>query len=358
MCRMKNDRLTGSKCRPIRSKAGFGGGVPFRGFPFSCGIFLGLSFLLASCSGVQSTLDPAGPEARDIATLFFTMLVGAVLIWVTVVGALIYAGRLKREALSEAAAGRVILWCGAILPVLILAALLSYAVWLMPNIRPWFQGEDGGMRRIEVTGEQFWWRVRYFGSDGELAFETANEVRMPVGEPVVFEVKSPDVIHSFWIPALGGKMDMIPGRTNRLMLEASRPGTYRGVCAEFCGPSHALMAFSVLVLEPAEYDTWLSARTAASANTGGDGLALFLRHGCAACHAISGTEARGTIGPDLTAFGERATVGAGTLSNTQEHIARFIRYPTEIKPQARMPSFGMLPEDDVERIAAYLKELR
>jgi cytochrome c oxidase subunit 2 len=352
---MKDDRLTGKTGRPTRSHIVISGGHAVRGLFSSVFVALGI-YPLTGCSGVQSALDPAGPEAADVATLFFTMLVGGGLIWFAVVGILFYA-RFKREAYSEAAAGRVILWCGAILPTLILAALLSYAVWLMPTLRPWFD-EDDDLRRIEVTGEQFWWRVRYFEPGGKLAFETANELRMPVGERVVFEVKSPDVIHSFWIPSLGGKMDMIPGRTNRLTLEASRAGTYRGVCAEFCGPSHALMAFSVLALSPAEYESWLSARHAASGAADAEGLALFLRHGCAACHAIAGTEAKGTIGPDLTAFGERGTVGAGTLANTPEHIARFIRYPTEIKPQARMPSFGMLPEADVDRIASYLKGLR
>lgn len=318
---------------------------------------LGLCPSLSACSGIQSALDPAGREAADVATLFFTMLVGGVVIWAGVVGMLFYAAH-KRRVHSENAAGRVILWCGALLPTVILAALLSYAVWLMPNVRPWFAGDDRGMRRIEVTGEQFWWRVRYLDEGGALAFETANELRIPVGERVVFSLKSPDVIHSFWIPVLGGKMDMIPGRENRLTLLAEKPGTYRGVCAEFCGTSHALMAFSVLAMEKQEFEDWMAARRASSGAQDAEGLAAFLRHGCSACHAISGTQARGTIGPDLTAFGERGTVGAGTRPNLEEHIASFIRDPGKIKPEARMPHFSMLPDAEIERIATYLKGLR
>jgi cytochrome c oxidase subunit 2 len=316
-----------------------------------------LPFLVISCSGAHSPLDPAGREAADVATLFFSMLVGAAVIWAGVVALFVYAARKKRVH-SEESAGRLILWGGAVLPCLILAALLSYAVWLMPNVRPWFSGSGEGLRTIDVTGEQFWWRVRYFEPDGSVAFETANEVRMPVGERVAVHLTSPDVIHSFWIPVLGGKMDMIPGRRNILTLEAQKPGTYRGVCAEFCGTSHALMAFTVEVMEPADYDRWLASRQVPAVSKDAEGLDLFLKNGCGACHTISGTEARGTIGPDLTAFGERGSVGAGTLSNTQADIERFIREPSKVKPGNLMPHFSMLPEAETRRIAQYLKGLQ
>jgi len=290
------------------------------------------------------------------------MVVGGGLIWAAVVLMLFYAARTAREPHSERSAGRLILWGGAIGPVIVLTVLLSYAVWLLPNLRPWSAAGAEGAHRIEVTGEQFWWRVRYLDAEGRILLERANEVRMPVGERVIFIVKSPDVIHSFWIPSLGGKMDMIPGRTNHLMLEASKPGIYRGACAEFCGPSHALMAFHVEAVEASEFEDWLAtSRQPASAAAGpgaGEGHRLFLRHGCGACHAIDGTEARGTIGPNLTAFGDRGSVGAGTMANTPENVARFIRHPSEIKPGSRMPSFGMLPDGDAESIATYLAALR
>jgi cytochrome c oxidase subunit 2 len=325
-------------------------------FPF---FFFALCPLLASCSGVQSALDPAGPEAAHVAQLFFVMLVGGVVIFVALVAALIYASR-KKHAHSEESAGRVILWCGAILPTVILGALLSYGMWLMPAIRPWVP-DDQRVSRIEVTGEQFWWRVRYLDETGEMLFETANEVRIPVGEPAHFSLKAADVIHSFWVPSLGGKMDMIPGRTNPLTLQADKEGIYNGVCAEFCGESHALMAFRVRAVASGDYQAWLAERrteTRANGPADAEGLAVFLKNGCGACHAISGTAANGRIGPDLTAFGERNTLAAGTLPHTAQDIARFIAYPAEVKPGVKMPHFGMLPEEDIRRMAAFLKELK
>jgi cytochrome c oxidase subunit II len=318
-----------------------------------------LLLVLTSCSGAQSALDPAGPEASRVSHLFFVMLIGGGMIWVAVVTALIYASR-KKHVHSEESASRFILWFGAILPTIILCALLSYGMWLMPNVRPWVP-DDQPVRRIEVTGEQFWWRVRYLDGEGEVMFETANEVRVPIGEQTHFSLKASDVIHSFWVPALGGKMDMIPGRTNPLTLQADREGIYNGVCAEFCGTSHALMAFRVRAVAPAEFETWLSERSAETRTSGPaatEGLAAFLNNGCGACHAISGTAAKGRIGPDLTAFGERATLAAGTLPHTAEDIARFIADPGKIKPGAQMPHFGMLPREDINAIAAFLKELK
>ncbi|TDK39594.1 cytochrome c oxidase subunit II [Rhizobium deserti] len=355
---MTDDRLTGSECWPIRSRLFIGritDRADARSF-YRAGLMLAAS-LLCSCSGPQSALDPAGPEAEDVAILFFTMVVGGALIWCSVVGILFYASR-KKHAYDAGQASRIILWCGVVFPTIVLGALLSYAVWLMPNIRPGFGEANARLRTIDVAGEQFWWRVRYQNAEGSAAFETANEVRVPVGERVLFKLTSPDVIHSFWIPVLGGKMDVIPGRENHLTLMAEKPGTYRGVCAEFCGPSHAFMAFTVVAMEPGAFEDWTKARASFDGARDAEGLALFLKHGCSACHAISGTEARGTIGPDLSGFGERGSVGVGALVNTQEDIARFIRNPSEIKPGARMPHFSMLPETDIQRIAAYLKGLQ
>jgi cytochrome c oxidase subunit 2 len=181
---------------------------------------------------------------------------------------------------------------------------------------------------------------------------------MPVGERVEFALTSPDVIHAFWIPTLGGKVDMIPGRENRLVLEAEKPGVYRGVCTEFCGASHALMAFSVVVMEKDAFTAWLSQAAAPAAGAAGRGQDLFHQNGCGACHTVSGTEARGEVGPDLSRFGERATVGAGTLSNTPENVARFISHTDAIKPRVRMPAYSALPQNDLGDIAAYLGSLK
>ena len=174
----------------------------------------------------------------------------------------------------------------------------------------------------------------------------------------VEELKAKDVIHSFWIPVLGGKMDMIPGRTNISSLLPTRTGVYRAPCAEFCGTSHALMAFSVIVMEPADYMAWRRAQALGNGTGGREGERLFAFHGCAGCHGIRGTTPAASLGPDLTLFGQRQTVGAGALANTTENVARFIRNPGAVKPGAQMPAFDMLPERDIAVIADYLVGLK
>jgi cytochrome c oxidase subunit 2 len=178
---------------------------------------------------------------------------------------------------------------------------------------------------------------------------------------VEFHLDSPDVIHSFWIPSLGGKMDMIPGRTNRLTLEPTRTGVFGGVCAEYCGASHALMRFDVVVVEKTEFERWL-ARQSAPADEPTEPLATrgrdsFLANGCGACHTVRGTEADGVVGPDLTHVGSRLGLGAGVLANGPHDFSRWIADTEVVKPESRMPGFGMLPADEIGAIAAYLDKL-
>ena len=313
---------------------------------------------LSGCTGVQSALDPAGEEAAAVFQLFLVMVVGGALIWIALVGLLIHAGRRRQTPWSAEKAGRLIAWGGVVFPVVVLLALLAYAVWLMPAIRPWLARVAPAPETIEVTGEQFWWRIRYPASDGMAGFETANELRLPVGTRTAFSLKAADVIHSFWIPALGGKMDMIPGRTNTLSLEPTRTGLFRAPCAEFCGTSHTLMAFSVVVMEPDDYAAWRRAQAGGNRPGSGEGKRLFAYHGCAGCHGVRGVTGPATLGPDLTFFGQRQTVGAGTLANTAQNVARFIRDPAAVKPGAKMPAFDMLPEKDITAIATYLVGLQ
>ena len=313
---------------------------------------------LSGCSGAQSALDPAGEEAAAVYRLFIVMVVGGALIWLAVVLLIVHAGRRREKPWPAEEAGRLIVWGGVAFPVLVLFALLAYAVWLMPSIRPWLARQQPASAAIEVVGEQFWWRIRYPARDGMPGFETANELRLPVGERTAFSLKAADVIHSFWIPVLGGKMDMIPGRTNTLSLKPTRTGTFRGACAEFCGTSHTLMAFSVVVMEGRDYDAWRRAQAGGNRPGTGKGERLFAYHGCAGCHGVRGVTAPASFGPDLTFFGQRQTVGAGALANTAENVARFIRDPAAVKPGAKMPAFGMLPEDDIAAIADYLVGLK
>jgi cytochrome c oxidase subunit 2 len=312
-----------------------------------------LALLAAGCSGPQSALDPAGHGAERLAALFWVMLAGSAVLWAAVIALAVAAARMEPGRAGETFGSSLILWGGAVFPTTVLAALLVYGLTLMPDMRA-----PGDGLKIAVSGEQFWWRVRYRPADGAPEVDSANEIRLPVGERVEFLLDAPDVIHSFWIPPLGGKLDMIPGRTNRLVLHPTKPGVYRGVCAEFCGPSHALMAFPVIAMERADFDRWLDDEASDAAPAGGRGAELFLANGCGACHAVRGTEGRGRIGPDLTHIGSRRTIGAGMLHNTPENLARFIAETERIKPGSRMPSYGMLAAPDLAAIAAYLASLK
>lgn len=326
-----------------------------------------LLLVLGGCDGPQSALDAAGLEARAVAGLFWVMLAGAAVIWALVIGTAVYAMRIHRGPHDERAARWFLLGGGVALPLVVLTSLLVYGLTMMTGLRaagggPGAAGDD---LTVAVTGEQWWWRVSYRPAGGGAAVRTANEIRLPAGRRVELLLDSPDVIHSFWIPPLGGKMDMIPGRTTRLVLEPERPGDYRGACAEFCGTSHALMAFSVKVMEAAAFDDWLAAEAEPAERPGSElegvaerGARLFQDVGCGGCHAVRGTAAAGVIGPDLTHLASRATLGAGTLPMTEDALERWIRDPQAVKPGARMPGFDALGDEAVAALAAYLAGLR
>lgn len=313
---------------------------------------------LAGCSGIQSALDPAGEEAQDVALLFWVMAIGFGVIWAGVVGLSLYASRWKRDLVPEERAARLIFWGGAVFPVTVLTALLSYALWLMPSLRP-FAGESNSALRVEVVGHQFWWQVTYRLADGTEAV-SANEIRLPVGERVEFSLRSADMIHSFWIPAIGGKMDLIPGRTNRLSLLATKAGLYRGQCAEFCGMSHASMAFPAVAMPAGDFRNWVTARNKPSPvlDLAHAGAKLFLDHRCGECHRVDGTAARGASGPDLSHTGSRLTIGAGLMENTEDNLARFISHSGLLKPGSRMPAYAHLSDAELRDLARWLKELQ
>ena len=313
-------------------------------------------FCLPACAGPQSALDPAGRGAEDIAALFWWMAAGAVIIWTAVVALAIYAIRLKDEPHSRRGAALLIIGGGTVVPTLVLGGLLAYGLSLLPEL---LGAQKASSVKIIVSGEQWWWRVGYSTADGVVVL--ANEIRLPVGEVAEFELASPDVIHSFWIPPLGGKMDMIPGRKTRLTLEPTRTGVFRGACAEYCGTSHALMSFYVVVHEKDDFARWL-AHQAKPANSPTEpraarGKELFLANGCGACHTIRGTPAEGMIGPDLTHVGSRLSLGAGMLPNNPDAFFRWIAETEKVKPGVHMPAFGMLPPEDVRAMAAYMEAL-
>ena len=314
---------------------------------------------LAGCSGTQSALAPAGREATQLAALFWWMLAGSLVIWFAVVVLAYRAVRHQPQATTASRARIYIIGGGVILPTVVLTALLAGGLSQLPEL---LAPAPPGSLRVAVSGEQWWWRIEYHSANGEPVV-TANEIRLPVDQPVQFELSSPDVIHAFWIPSLGGKIDMIPGRTTRLKLHPTQTGVFRGVCAEYCGDSHALMAFPVVVMEPEAFEEWLEqerqdARPASTDEAILRGERSFLASGCGACHTIRGTPARGVTGPDLTHVGRRLSLGAATLGNEPADFIRWLSETDKVKPGVLMPHFGMLPESELEALAAYLDSLQ
>jgi cytochrome c oxidase subunit II len=214
---------------------------------------------------------------------------------------------------------------------------------------------------LEVTGHQFWWTVRYLNGPPSDTFETANEIHVPVGRPVIVKLVSDDVIHSLWLPNLAGKRDLIPGRTALMQFRADKPGIYRGQCAEFCGYEHALMGLLVVADPPQQYDAWLQAQRQ-PASPPSDTLALrgkavFESVSCAMCHTVQGTLAQGKHAPDLTHLGSRQTLAAGTLRNTPQELASWISDPQKLKPGTNMPATPLSPQD-LQAVVAYLGTLK
>jgi cytochrome c oxidase subunit 2 len=284
------------------------------------------------------------------------MTVGAFVVWAAVVAIAVYVIRVRKPH-HPRAANLLIIGGGVALPAVVLGALIAYGLPLLPYV---LAPPSGGDISIQVTAKQWWWRVQYITPQGTI--ETANEVRLPVGQRIDVRLASPDVIHSFWVPALSGKMDMIPGRSTRLALEPTRTGIFEGVCAEYCGASHAHMAFSVVVMEPSDFRIWLEAQarpaTTAAGAFAARGQVAFAAHGCTACHSVRGTGAAGRVGPDLTHVASRLRIAAGSLPNERSALIRWITEADRIKPGVHMPAFRALEPDEVSALAAYLGGLR
>ncbi|MCK1669698.1 cytochrome c oxidase subunit II [Bradyrhizobium sp. 153] len=320
---------------------------------------------LAACAGRQSVLDPQGLQSSQILHTIFIFLTVAAAVWIAVVVVLgVSLLRRKRPADQplalhqpfERTSGRVIFVLGlATLVVMLGLSIVSYA-----GQRTIFAKDENALT-LKIIGHQWWWEVHYEADSPHRSFATANEIRIPTGQPVKVELESADVIHSFWVPSLTGKMDLITGQKNELQFTAKNAGVYRGQCAEFCGLQHAHMAFAVLALPPDEFGRWRDHENQ-SANSptdqlGKQGEALFRARGCALCHNISGTLAGGQLGPDLTHIGSRTTIAAGTLPNTPATLAAWIADPQHIKPGNLMPKMP-LQSGELIAILHYLEQLK
>jgi cytochrome c oxidase subunit 2 len=305
---------------------------------------------------VQSALDPAGPEAEAVARLTWIMLAAATAILLLVMTLAAYAVFRAPQKRRPVSANVFIAGGGIIFPLAVLSALLVHGVPLMGELR----GAEAGALRVQVTGHMWWWEVRYRGPDGEW-IATANELHIPVGRTVSVSLSSADVVHSFWVPSLAGKIDAIPGRLTAIALRADRPGVYRGQCAEFCGAQHALMSFRVFAVQPEDFERWLQQLNATARPASGEqaiaGREAFLAHGCGDCHTVRGLVRGSGPAPDLTHVGSRAWIGAGAMRNTPENIVTWLAHGEAVKAERAMPSFAHVEPATLSAIAQFLTGL-
>jgi cytochrome c oxidase subunit 2 len=317
--------------------------------------------MIAPLATVQDVLSPAGPQAARIAELWWLTIALCAVVFVAVLAFLLHAlwkapradSRMPAD-LSSLAADSPRARHGVIAAVAL--STVGLAVLLVASVatdRALVQLDLRDALHIEVTAHQWWWDIRYDDPQPARAFNTANELHVPVGRAVIVTLRSDDVIHSFWVPNLHGKKDLIPGYTTTTQFRADRAGTYRGQCAEFCGLQHAFMAFLVVAQPQAEFEAW--------AEPEGDeprrGQSLFLGGPCMLCHAIQGTTASARKAPDLTHVASRTTLAAGTLPNTPSNLAAWILDPQKIKPGVNMPAHPLAPQD-LQALLAYLGTLR
>jgi len=330
---------------------------------------IALTLLLAACSGKQAALDPAADQAATIGSLWTLMLYVCGFMYLLV---LIFLGNSLWRARHVLSAEPVIHgsqstaekplrmalggWFGLILVGLLVLSLGSFLIdRSLANARV-----DDALK-IKITAAQWWWKVEYDAETADKRVVTANELRLPVGRPALLELHADDVIHSFWIPNLGGKQDLIPGRINSLLLTPRREGDYRGQCAEFCGLQHAKMAIDASVMKQSDFDTWqqqqLAPAAAPSTPEQVRGHEIFMSGPCIACHQIVGTPAAGQTGPDLTHLASRRTIAAGARPYSFEALRDWLRDPQTIKPGNHMPQV-QLSDSDLNALTSYLDSLK
>jgi cytochrome c oxidase subunit 2 len=324
-------------------------------------VLVGCGLLAAGC-GKQSIVSPKAPIAHSISVLWWWMLGAAAVVFFGAVALLLVAWLRRRTpglpllGEREDISGGLVLLFGIAVPVVALVALFALSdVYLVGQSSP-PDPRDTAMT-IDVIGHQWWWEVRYPQS----AAVTANEIHIPTGTRVNVVATTADVIHSFWVPELNRKVDMVPGFQNRVLLYAPHAGVYRGQCSQFCGLQHAHMALSVIAQPPEQFAAWLRHEAAPAARRitaqAHVGRHAFMTSSCGSCHEIRGTAARGTVGPDLTHLEARTTLAADTIPNVPSELAAWIANPQAIKPGDRMPDLG-LSRGVLDAVVTYLESLR
>lgn len=339
----------------------------------------GRDFLLAGATlGVALLCDPAcaaaaplgymtafGTRADGILPLTYGTMAISCLVSVLIAALLAWAllrhrgtdrsGNPRALAVARSGGGLPWIYVGVGVSTLV---LFGAAAWTMVVLSTVARPATKPRLTIEITARQWWWGVRYLSPDHARTFTTANEIHIPVGEPVAFKLASEDVIHSFWVPALHGKTDVIPGQTNTTWLQARVPGTYRGQCTEYCGQQHAHMGFVVIAQEPEAFETWYRHQLAPTPPPTGDlaeAQTTFAAK-CGLCHAVRGTPVGGRLGPDLTHLKSRTTLAAGTVPNNPGYRGAWIADPQHIKPGSKMPRLD-ISSPELARVQAYLDTL-
>lgn len=302
-------------------------------------------------------VQPASQDAEAIFHLSWVLLavcagIFLVVVTLTTIAVVKYRNRPEPESPTKENRWLERLWTGV--PVAIIAVLVVLTVPVVWNTDPPTLAE--APVDMTVVGHQWWWEVRY--PDGAVA---ANEVHIPAGRPLTVQLESADVIHSFWVPRLARKVDMVPGHPNRLRLEAREPGSYHGTCAEFCGRQHAHMRLLVVAQSPEDFAAWKAAQAEPAAEPTSDlarrGLRIMEHSGCGSCHRVAGTSMGSDVGPDLTHLASRRTLAAGTLTNDHDGLRRWLSSPDAFKPDSHMPDYHF-DDADVEAVATYLEGLR
>jgi len=333
------------------------------------GLWLPAAAALAQVDGPMGYLFTHGPAADPATRLNWGLMAISVAVTVIIAALVLYASLRRRPPLPPAdngwpppqpdTGGASWIYIGTAISTVV---LLGSTIWTILTLSAVAAPHREPSLTLEVTAHQWWWEVRYRGSRKPDVMITANEIHIPVGEPVHIRLESDDVIHSFWVPKLGGKTDVIPGQTNFAWLQADQRGTYRGQCAEFCGSQHAHMALYVVAQDPPAFNAWLEAQKAEAgtpqAPQAVSGHEVFVSH-CSVCHTVRGDSAgaAGRLGPDLTHLMSRSTIAAGRLPNNTGSLHGWVANAQAIKPGTRMPRMDLSPED-LHAVVSYLETLK
>ena len=316
---------------------------------------------------MQSIFEPAGPAAAAIAAIGLPVVIGftaaALVLWLALAWiAWRRHGSLAERPRLEVQRGHpLILWGGLVVPVIVFALVFIASTRTLSAFVAHGDDTERTPADARVTGHQWWWEIAYLDTDRRVQFATANELHIPVGTSFDIDLESADVIHSWWVPRLHGKVDLVPGRTNRIRIGADTPGVYVGMCAEFCGAQHTNMGFRVIADTREDYDAWLAAqrRPAAVPHEPSTmrGLAEFETGPCALCHSVRGTRAQGSVGPDLTHLAGRRTLAAGMLDNDAAALHAWVVDAPALKPGTQMPALPMFDGPALHALVSYLQSL-